>query len=561
MTAIDYLSLPVPAPEFSEVVAQYRAIEGALDRAANPPERLAAIARWDQLRRQLDTWESSVNLRFQQDTQDAARKAARDRCDELRPKLKELVVGLKRKLLAAPYRRELEERFGSQAFALWEADASTYAPAIEADMVREARLEGEYTELLASARFDFHGQTYNLSEIVKFVEDPDRATRHSAEQARWNWFTANRPALDRIYGELVELRTAIAQKLGFASFTQLGYRRMSRIDYTEADVERFRAEVREHVVPLSVEIRRRQGERLGVDRLMFWDAAIHDSQGNPAPQGDHDWIVARAAEMFDAMGPGLGPFFRLMQASNLLDLQSRSTKAGGGFCTGLPSYGVPFVFANFNGTKADVEVLIHEIGHAYQSYQSSPQPMADYLWPTSEACEIHSIGLEFLTFPFAEKFFAGDAARYREIKLRQSLLFLPYGVAIDHFQHLVFANPRATPDERHAMWQEMERMYLPWCEYGDLEHCGHGGRWQFQRHIYLYPFYYIDYVLAQACSLQLWARAQSDFPGTMAVYESLCRRGGSAPFQELVRGAGLKSPFQTGCLREVVETAKAKLAL
>jgi M3 family oligoendopeptidase len=352
----------------------------------------------------------------------------------------------------------------------------------------------------------------------------------------------------------------MAKKLGYNDYIGLGYKRMKRVDYNQQDVEQFRAEVREHLVPLAVELRRKQAAALGVDKLIFWDDAVHDAAGNPAPHGEHDWMVERATQMFDTMGSDLGGFFRLMVQGKLTDLKNRDGKAGGGFCTAFPSYGLPFIFANFNGTKHDVEVFTHEMGHAYQAYQSRHQPLLDYLWPTYESCEIHSMGLEFLTWPHMEQFFEGDAERFRRIHLTQGLLFIPYGVAVDHFQHLVYAQPDATPAERHAMWQEMERTYLPWRDYGDLPHVATGGFWQFQRHIYLSPFYYIDYTLAQTCALQLWVRSRKDPQGTLASYNALCSRGGEAPFQELARSAGLVSPFQSGCLRDVAAEAKATLA-
>lgn len=336
---------------------------------------------------------------------------------------------------------------------------------------------------------------------------------------------------------------------------------MKRVDYSRADVEKFRAEVRQHVVPLAKELRNRQAAELGVDKLMFWDDAIHDVRGNPAPHGDHDWMMDRATEMFDAMSPALGSFFRLLRSSKLTDLKNRDGKSPGGFCTAFPTFGLPFIFANFNGSKHDVEVFTHEVGHAYQAYESRKQPLLDYLWPTYESCEIHSMGLEFLTWPHMEKFFEADADRFRRIHLIQALLFLPYGVAIDHFQHLVYERPDATPDERHGMWREMEAMYLPWRDYGDLPHVDRGGFWQFQRHIYLNPFYYIDYTLAQTCALQLWVQSQTNPAEVLGRYEKLCQRGGEAPFRELAKSVGVASPFEAGCLKSAVDQARQSLGV
>jgi M3 family oligoendopeptidase len=558
---MDFAEITAPTPSAESVAARYAELESALASAESEAEALAVVKAWDDYRRELRTWEALVDLRFNQDTRNEQYKRDHDLCDELRPKFTDGQVRIMRTLISGPWRAAIEKKFGRHAIALWEAELKTFEPAIEKDLVDEAKLQSEYTELTAAARFPFRGQDLNLSGIVKYREDPDRNTRHEAEQVRWQWFANNRTALDRIYDDQVRLRTAMARKLGFPNYIGLGYARMVRVDYNQSDVERFRTAVREDLVPLCVELRKRQAQRLGLDKLMFWDEAVHDPQGNPAPKDDHDWLCARAQEMFDNLGGGLDDFFRLMTKSRLTDLKNRDGKSPGGFCTSFPTVGLPYIFANFNGTKHDVEVFTHEMGHAFQGYMSREQPLVDYLWPTYESCEIHSMGLEFLAWPEMEKFFGNDADRFRRIHLEQALLFIPYGVAVDHFQHLVYERPEATPAERFAMWQEVERLYLPTRDYGDLPHVADGGFWQFQRHIYLNPFYYIDYTLAQTCALQLWVRSQRDFRGTIDAYVQLCRRGGEAPFQELARSAGLTSPFEPGCLRDVVGMARKSLAV
>jgi M3 family oligoendopeptidase len=557
--SVTFEQIFVETPQYEEIAREYAELESSFAAAKTAEQWQEIVHRWDQIRRRLETWSALVSLRFNQDTGNEQYKKDREYSDELQPRLIDLDVKIKRLLLASPQRAALEQKFGPQAFALWQADVASFEPAIQDHLVREAKLQAEYGELMAGAKLQFRGETLNHSGIVKYREHPDRATRHEAEQVRWNWYAANREQLDRIYDDMVKLRHEMAQQLKYKNFVELGYLKMKRVDYNAADVARFRDEVRKHVVPLALELRKRQAQTLGVDKLMFWDDAIHDKQGNPAPQGDHDWMVARAHEMFAAMDPELDNFFHLMTTAHLTDLKNREGKSPGGFCTSFPSYGLPFIFANFNGTKGDVEVFTHEVGHAYQGYQSRNQSLIDYLWPTFESCEIHSMGLEFLAWPHMEKFFGKDAERFRRIHLTQGLLFLPYGVAVDHFQHLVYERPQATPAERHAMWQEMERMYLPWRDYGDLPHLKDGGFWHFQRHIYLHPFYYIDYTLAQTCALQLWVRSQKDTAGTMKTYNDLCRRGGEAPFQALAKGAGLISPFEPGCLRDVVQQARTAL--
>ena len=385
--------------------------------------------------------------------------------------------------------------------------------------------------------------------------------REGACRANSKWFIDNAPALDRIYDEQVALRHLMAAKLGYKNFTELGYQRMARIGYGPEEVAAFRDEVRDKVVPLAIEVAGKQKQTLGVEKLMFWDRNVHTVGGNPKPQGDHDWMVDRATEMFDEMGGGLGSFFGEMKVRGTMDLKSRKGKAGGGFCDYLHQFEFPFIFANFNGTRGDVDVFTHEVGHAFQSYSSRHQPMSDIVWPTTEACEIHSMALEFLTWPHMEKFYGeGAAEELRRLHLSTYLHFLPYGVSIDHFQHMVYANPEATPEERNGMWQEIERTYLPWWNFADLPAESSGRLWQQKAHIYQCPFYYIDYCLALTGALQFWSKSRTDPEGTLKTYAELCTRGGSMDYTGLLQSAGLRSPFETGCLDEVIDDAKRYLA-
>ena len=560
-TKIKFADIQPETPTIEQVTAEYQAINAALDKAEGKSDRELALQQWEDLRRRLDTWSAMTSLNFSQDTTNQDYQKAQEYSDRLKPKLTALEVAMKQRLLDSQHRAELESILGQQAFSLWSADVTTFEPAIEADLVEESELINQYVQLLASAKIEFKGETVNLSGIRQYTEAGDRQTRYEAEKARWNFFSQNKAQLDSIYDRLVKLRHQMAQKLGYDNYIGLGYKRMQRIDYNEADVARYRDEVVAKVVPLAQKIIDRQAKKLNLDRICFWDESVFDLQGNPKPQGDHDWMLGQAQQMFNAMHPELGSFFETMVEGNFMDLKTRPGKAGGGFCTGFPTAGVPYIFANFNQTKGDVEVFTHEMGHAFQAWQSRNLPLIDYLWPTLESCEIHSMSLEFLTWSQMDKFFGDDADRFRQIHLAQSILFLPYGCAVDHFQHLVYANPEATPQARNEMWQQMEARYLPWREYGDLEYPAQGGLWQEKQHIYCSPFYYIDYTLALCCAMQFWLKAESNFDAALTEYIALCQRGGKAPFQSLTKSANLVSPFQPGSLAEVVTKAQDFLGL
>jgi M3 family oligoendopeptidase len=547
-----------PRPTRAGLVASYRDIGAALDRG----DRAAAVADWDRLRRRYDTWSALVHLRFAQDTTDENAKADRDYADTLSPEGADLENALKRRLLADGDRPAVAALVGGHALRLWETDVTTFDPLIKPDLEEEARVSARYTELLASAKLQIAGKMVHLAGLGPYAEDPDRSVRHAAETVRWRFFEANAGALDELYGQLVQLRHGMARKLGFATYTKLGYRRLRRVDYGPDDVARYREQVVRHVVPLVGRLLEARRAENGWDRLRYWDEALVDPAGNPKPAGDHDVLVDAAAAMFDGLDPRLAAFYRSMREGGFMDLKNRPGKAGGGFCTSFPTEGVPFIFANFNGTHHDIGVFTHEMGHAFQNWESRGQPGVDYLWPTMEAAEINSMGLEFLSYPGIGKL-VGEAAadRFRRMHLIGALAFLPYGVCVDHFQHEVYARPDASPAERHAMWARLERIYMPWTDYGDLGFLLKGGRWQAKPHIYGSPFYYIDYTLAQCCAMQFWVKSRRDYRAAMEAYVALCARGGSAPFQDLVRSAGLVSPFAEGALADVVREAEAVLGI
>jgi M3 family oligoendopeptidase len=503
-----------------------------------------------------------VHLRFAQNTTDPTAIADRDYADALAPEATEVEVAIKRRLLADPDRAGLEAAAGAHAVRLWDCDIATFDPAIKADLEEESRLSARYTSLLASASFEIGGQTVNLSGLAPFAENPDRTIRHEAEQKRWGFFTDHAADLDSIYADLVTVRHRMARTLGYATYTPLGYKRLRRVDYGPEEVARYRDQVRTHVVPLVAKLLEQRRIAFGWDRLRYWDEALIDPKGNPRPAGGHDFLVAQAQTMFNRMDPRLGAFFRVMNEGGFLDLRNRPGKAGGGFCTSFPSDGVPFIFANFTGTHHDIGVFTHEMGHAFQNWESRGQPNVDYLWPTMEAAEIDSMSLEFLTYPHMDLMVGADAAeRFRRMHLTGALAFLPYGVCVDHFQHEVYANPSASPEDRHAMWATLEKLYMPWTDYGDLTYPAKGGRWQAKPHIYGSPFYYIDYTLAQCCAMQFWVRSRHDEAAALEAYVTLCSQGGSAPFGELVRSAGLVSPFAEGVLAGVVREAASVLGV
>jgi M3 family oligoendopeptidase len=548
------------APDMDAVAQKYRSFEHALQ-SGSPATWLPTFREWDILRRELSTWASLTHVRFTQDTRNEAARKARDLVDELDPALTNFETEMKKTFIRSDERARLESELGAHAFRLWETDLKTFDPVVEDDLVTESKLGSDYTTLMSGIEVEFNGEKLNLPGLAKYATNADRNLRHGAAAAKWSAFSKHAGEFDRIFDDLVHVRSDIAYKLGFESFIDLGYARMQRIDYDRAAVERYRDSVVRDVVPLALQIAQRAARQHGIAQLALWDEQLLTAAPSPKPLGDATWIMERTIESFADLDPRLGAFAEMMDKRELTDLVARSGKAGGGYCTKFATYGVPFIFSNFNGSKGDITVLMHELGHAFQGYSSIEKPVYDYVTPTMESAEIHSMSLEFLTWPHMERFFGDGAQAYRDAHLAESIMFLPYGVAVDHFQHLIYEQPNATPAERHAMWQSMEKRYLPWRTYGDLERPSLGAFWQGQSHIYRSPFYYIDYTLALCCAMQMWASSYDDPAGTMERYVRLCARGGEAAFRNLVSSAGLNSPFDPGALARVVSRAKDVLGL
>jgi M3 family oligoendopeptidase len=349
----------------------------------------------------------------------------------------------------------------------------------------------------------------------------------------------------------------MGKKLGYEGYTTLGYYRMGRNCYTKEDVERFRAAVRKYLVPVADKIYRAQAKRLGKEYPMsFADNALEFRSGNPRPVGTPDDILTQGKKFYDELSPETSVFFRTMLDNELLDVLSTEGKQSGGYCTSLADYGVPFIFANFNGTQHDVEVVTHEAGHAFASWVNRDRVPAEYVWPSMEGCEVHSMSMEFFAEPWAEGFFGPDAKKFLYSHLSGALTFIPYGTMVDHFQHEVYARPEMTPAERHGVWKDLLGVYMPWMKLdGEIPFYAEGQGWQRQHHIYSSPFYYIDYCLAQTVSLQFWALIQKDQKDAWDHYMAYTRQGGSRTFTELLKNAGLDSPFDEACLKGVCQAA------
>ena len=524
----------------------------AFTNAETPEQAALAFKKINQLRRTFLTAYNLGHIRHTIDTSDAFYDAENTFFDENAPAIEALESDFYRKLIVHRFRPELEKIYGQQLFIIAELKIKTFEPVILTNMQEENKLASEYAKIKATAKIEYEGEIYNLSSLHALEISPDRAVRKATTELKWQFFANNSPQIEKIYDDAVKTRHKMATDLGYKNFVELGYMRMLRSDYNAEMVANFRKQVQEFIVPLCTALYERQRKRLKINTLNYYDEGFCFPTGNPKPMGTPDDILRGADTMYGELSKDTDRFFQFMRSNNLMDLVNRENKATGGYCTYIDGYKSPYIFSNFNGTSGDIDVLTHEAGHAFQVFLSRNKKITEYNWPTYEACEIHSMSMEFFTWKWMPLFFGEDADKYYFSHMSSALQFLPYGVAVDEFQHFVYENPTATPSVRNQKWREIEQKYLPHRQYDGNTFLENGGFWQKQNHIFASPFYYIDYTLAEICAFQFWKKDRENHQKAWTDYVRLCKAGGSMSFLKLVDLANLRSPFEDGCVESVV---------
>lgn len=507
---------------------------------------VAACLATDALQRDFSYQCSLSSTRHSIDTTDKFYDAENDYYDEKTPQLMEYTVRFSGELLKSPFRAELTKEFGDLIFVNAGIAQKAFSPAIIPDKQEENKLATDYTKLLASAKIEFDGKVLNRSDLFFYKQLSDRAVRKAAFEADAVFLNAHRDELDDCFDKLVKNRHQQAKKLGYENFIELGYYGMQRNSWNKDDISEYRKLVKSNLVPVVSRIKALQAKRLGLSGLHFYDDAVTFPDGNAKPKGTPEEIFAAGKKMYTELSPETAEFFDFMLEHDLFDVLARPNKAPGGYCTVFPqrdaSY--PFIFANFNGTTGDIDVLTHEAGHAFAFYRGAKSAkLMEQVYPTSEACEVHSMSMEFFTWPWMDTL-TDNAEKYRCGHLADAISFIPYGTIVDAFQHIVYENPNLTPGERNKAYLELEKEYRPFLNLTDTPFVNEGRRWQYQTHIYQNPFYYIDYCLAGTVALHFWAQSRENFADAWERYKKYVSLAGTRRFTDMLTYAGLPSPFE-----------------
>ncbi|MDR2505359.1 MAG: M3 family oligoendopeptidase [Oscillospiraceae bacterium] len=549
-----FAELEYSRPDEAKLRAEFQALNNRLKNAASYEEARAAFIDTQNTSVELQSMFSLAHIRQTLDTTD---KFYNDELEFLHRFSAELIP-LSREgidaLLESPFRPDFEKEFGKQLFTTAELERKLQNPAIIEDKIAESKLKEEYSILAASCKTEFKGATQNFYGLLKFMEDPDRETRRAAFVEWSKLYESISDKLDDMYDKLIEIRLRMAEKLGFNNYAEMAYANMGRTDYGAEQVASFREQVREVIVPAALRYREAQAKRIGIDKLKYYDENYMFPDGNADPVGGEDVLLPIGQRMYRELSPETAEFFDFMVEHNLFDLSTRPGKHLGGYCSGIQNKLAPFIFSNFNGTAADTGVLTHEAGHAFASYTASRcQPIRDYAHSTAEVAEIHSMTMEHFTYPWLRDMFGEqNAAKAKFTHLADAFCVVPYLVSVDEFQHKVFENPHMSHEERRLLWSDIEKKYLPWRDYDGDEFLSGGGFWMQKQHVFLYPFYYIDYALAQTCAFELYGRMKENPKQAWEDYLNLVKAGGSTNYFNLLKIANLSNPFESGSVARAV---------
>lgn len=548
-------------PDFEETSKNMNALMDQLEQAENGEQFVKLFFQLNAIRVHVQTMMILCQVRHSINTQDAYYDAENNYWDETSPSYDDIDTRLMKVCLNTSLKEEIKAVIPETFFQLGECKQKAFDASIIPEMIEENKLASEYGKLVASASIAFDGKNLNLAEIASYFEIPDRTKRKGAYDAKMQFYADHESDFDRIYDSMVKVRTKMAKKLGFHDYVELAYYRMNRLDYNREMVAQYRKQILEYVTPLASAIFEKQRERLGVEKLEYYDLNLTYKEGNPKPHGNAEELVDAAVKMYHEMSPETGAFIDVMKENELWDLKARPHKEMGGYETEIPEYHVPFIFSNFNGTSGDVDVLTHEAGHAFQTYMATDIEIPDVCCPTMESAEIDSMSMEFFAYPWMHLFFHEDADKYRYSHLAHTITFLPYGVLVDHFQEEVYTHPEWTPDERKACWRKLEKMYTPFKKYEGCDILEKGCWWYQQGHIFQSPFYYIDYTLAQVCAQEFLIRKESGDHKYWEDYLHLLKLGGTKSFTHLCKEANINVPFEDGVISKIMNELSKKLEL
>jgi oligoendopeptidase F len=424
----------------------------------------------------------------------------------------------------------------------------------------EAKLCQQYQKLIGAQTVKFRGEEKTLVQMGRYFEEPGRALR----QESWELVAHRRlqdvDKCDEIFDDLIRLRTQIAQNAGFDNYRDYAFRQKGRFDYGPDDCQRFHQAIETEIMPVVRKIQAERRRQLKLDALRPWDLAVDPQNRAPLkPFAEVGEMISRTQKIFNRLDGGLAAGFQQMQDLKLLDLDNRKGKAPGGYQSTLAEARVPFIFMNAIGIQRDVETILHEAGHAFHAQATRGEDLYAYRGAPIEFCEVASMAMELLGNEFLEEFYpTPEANRARKTHLEGIISFFPWMAVVDAFQHWIYTHAKHTHAERKAAYLGLMDRFggdVDWSGWESLR----AHSWHRQLHIFLHPFYYVEYGIAQLGALEVWANSRRDQVKSLEAYKTALALGGSRPLPELFHAAGCSFQFDAATIRPLIELAGSEL--
>ncbi|MCE9592136.1 MAG: M3 family oligoendopeptidase [Planctomycetes bacterium] len=552
-----FVPLDLDPTDLAQVEPLYRAL---LDR---PIESPAALEKWlldlSELDSVLDEAGTNAHNAHSCHTEDAAiEKAYMHFVQVMYPALKPIGFELQKKFVASPHRAALKDPKLALLSKRWQADVEIFRPENIPLQTRATEVVTEYGKLCGRMTVEFRGKTYTLQQLGRFLEEPDRPTREEAWRLSSERRLRDRDATDDIFEKLLDLRGQIARNAGLGDYRAYTWKSMKRFDYTPQQCLSFADAIEKTVVPLVRELDRQRAADLGLEKLRPWDLAVDPKSRAPLRPFDPakvDEFVTKTGRVLQHVSPPLAEQFASLKMGRNLDLESRQGKRPGGYQSSLEESREPFIFMNAAGTQGDVDTLLHESGHAFHFLAACGEPILELRQAPLEFCEVASMSMELFGADHLGEFYPdpADALRAKRQHLEGVIRFFPWMATIDTFQHWLYTNPGHTREQRTAQWLAILDRFAT----GAVDHTGlepaRRSMWHRQLHLFNYPFYYIEYGIAQLGALQLWSRFNRDAASALAGYRRALALGGTRPLPELFTAAGARFDFTRETLAPLMD--------
>ncbi len=538
--------------------------EDAINRireATNGDDVLEVIFEHSELSRKSSDLLEMTFIRQSMDTTNEKYEEERRWAYENLPFFEKTRVAFNEAIYSSPYKEYIEDRLGPMYFKKMDINKKTFCEENIPLAQRESELADEYQKLLATCQVEIDGETRSFLGLQRLFAHEDRDVRKQSFKAFSDFLCENQDRMEEIWDQLIKTRNEIGRNLGYDNYLPVAYLKRGRVDYGPEDVASFRKQVVEEIVPLCNKLYEAQTKRLGLKEIMAYDELIAFPDGNAKPVGDSEYLLNQIYEMLREMSPETEEFIEFMLDHELMDFEIRPGKAAREYSTIITSRKAPFLFAHFGGTAKDIKTVTGEMGHAFATYRSSrKQPLDNYYTSSADIMEIHVMSMTQFSNKYADRFFGEDARKYEFYNLQDLMTFIPFGTAVDEFQHICYENPELTPKERNLEWKKLEEKYMPWRRYDDNdEFMLNGGYWYHKHHIFQYPLYYIEYCLATVNAMEMYQK-YVERPGTAwKEYLEFADIGGSRGYIDILRAAKLTPAYEDGAVRNSISYVKEVL--